>query len=90
MDPWHLLMQFLILESVGKIVIDIIESSATDNFENDLNTINSNGEINFLFDVPLLYFDNNNSVELGNSSILSLNLKMNMYVYIRVSIMYGI
>ena len=68
------------LESVGKIVIDIIESAATDNFENDLNTINSNGEINFLFDVPLLYFDNNNSVELGNSSILSLNLKNDMFI----------
>ena len=67
-------------ESVGKIVIDIMESAATDNFDNDLNIINSNGEINFLFDVPLLYFDNNNSVELGNSSILSLNLKNDMFI----------
>ena len=64
--------------AVGKISLEILESIILDSSNNELFVNQSNGEISFAFDLPLLYFSENNSVQLGQNSSVELSLKNDM------------
>tara|TARA_S200000501_G_C20864764_1_gene761416 strand:- start:880 stop:2826 length:1947 start_codon:yes stop_codon:yes gene_type:complete len=64
--------------AVGKISLKIMESTIIDSSENQLTVIHDNGEVNFESEVPLLYFSDNNLVQMSEYSNIELNLKNDM------------
>lgn len=64
--------------AVGKIALQILESTILDSSENELIIENVNGEIDFNFSLPVIFFTEHNPIKLGESGIIKMYLQNEM------------